>query len=223
MKLRDRFFSRLGVQNVAMIKISAPIKTHWAEKHHLNFEELMSAGEYKEKHRQDMIKWSEEIRNNNYGYFCEAAVKMFKVDVMKCQHTCPIMESGHKGKHTGGGEFDLVLWIGLRHSSMVRALAHEKPIWIVSDIRRKTDLKWFRENYGSAVKTVRVVADDDVRRQRGWVFTTGIDDAETECNLDDETEWDWKIVNNDNEAETELGILSILTWVGSISCAQDVS
>ncbi|XP_069694888.1 phosphomevalonate kinase isoform X2 [Periplaneta americana] len=162
-----------------MIKISAPIKTHWAEKHHLNFEELMSAGEYKEKHRQDMIKWSEEIRNNNYGYFCEAAVKMFK--------------------------------------------AHEKPIWIVSDIRRKTDLKWFRENYGSAVKTVRVVADDDVRRQRGWVFTTGIDDAETECNLDEETEWDWKIVNNDNEAETELGMLSILTWVGSISCAQDVS
>ncbi|XP_069694887.1 phosphomevalonate kinase isoform X1 [Periplaneta americana] len=177
--LTDKIHERLGVQNVAMIKISAPIKTHWAEKHHLNFEELMSAGEYKEKHRQDMIKWSEEIRNNNYGYFCEAAVKMFK--------------------------------------------AHEKPIWIVSDIRRKTDLKWFRENYGSAVKTVRVVADDDVRRQRGWVFTTGIDDAETECNLDEETEWDWKIVNNDNEAETELGMLSILTWVGSISCAQDVS
>ncbi|XP_069694889.1 phosphomevalonate kinase isoform X3 [Periplaneta americana] len=127
--LTDKIHERLGVQNVAMIKISAPIKTHWAEKHHLNFEELMSAGEYKEKHRQDMIKWSEEIRNNNYGYFCEAAVKMFK----------------------------------------------------------------------------------------------GIDDAETECNLDEETEWDWKIVNNDNEAETELGMLSILTWVGSISCAQDVS
>jgi hypothetical protein len=51
--------------------------------------------------------------------------------------------------------------------------AHEKPIWIVSDTRRRSDLKWFKENYGTAVKTVRVLADDDVRRQRGWVFTTG--------------------------------------------------
>jgi phosphomevalonate kinase len=69
--------SRLGIQNTAMIKISAPIKTHWAEKHDLDFEELMSAGEYKEKHRQDMIKWSEQIRQKNYGYFCQAAVEMF--------------------------------------------------------------------------------------------------------------------------------------------------
>jgi phosphomevalonate kinase len=68
---------RLGTDNVAMIKISAPIKTHWAQKHDLNFDELMSAGEYKEKHRQDMIKWSEEIRKKDYGYFCKAAVEMF--------------------------------------------------------------------------------------------------------------------------------------------------
>jgi len=52
-------------------------------------------------------------------------------------------------------------------------VAHQKPIWIVSDTRRQTDLKWFKENYGTAVKTVRVLADDDVRRQRGWVFTPG--------------------------------------------------
>lgn len=60
-----------------MIKISAPIKTHWAEKHDLNFEELMGAGKYKENHRQDMIKWSEDIRRKDYGYFCQAAVEMF--------------------------------------------------------------------------------------------------------------------------------------------------
>jgi len=52
-------------------------------------------------------------------------------------------------------------------------VAHKKPVWIVSDTRRQTDLKWFKENYGTAVKTVRVLADDDVRRQRGWVFTPG--------------------------------------------------
>jgi len=68
--------SRLGTDNATLIKISAPIKSHWAEKHDLNFEELMSAGEYKEAHRQDMIKWSEEIRQKDYGYFCQAAVEL---------------------------------------------------------------------------------------------------------------------------------------------------
>jgi phosphomevalonate kinase len=69
--------SRLGTDTATLIKISAPIKSHWAEKHGLNFEELMSAGEYKEAHRQDMINWSEEIRQKDYGYFCQAAVEMF--------------------------------------------------------------------------------------------------------------------------------------------------
>jgi len=47
------------------------------------------------------------------------------------------------------------------------------PVWIVSDARRRTDLQWFRENFGTVVKTVRVVAEDDVRIQRGWQFTAG--------------------------------------------------
>jgi phosphomevalonate kinase len=154
-----------------LIKISAPIKSHWAEKHGLNFGELMSAGEYKEAHRQDMIKWSEQIRQKDYGYFCQAAVEMF--------------------------------------------IAHKKPVWIVSDTRRQTDLKWFKENYGTAVKTVRVLADDDVRRRRGWVFTPGVDDADTECALDEVTEWDWRIVNNGSESELEDEMQNILLWVNS--------
>ncbi|KDR07077.1 phosphomevalonate kinase [Zootermopsis nevadensis] len=169
--ITDRIFDRLGKDNAAMIKISAPIKTHWAEKHDLNFEELMGTGEYKEKHRQDMIKWSEDIRQKDCGYFCQAAVEMFN--------------------------------------------AHEKPVWIVSDTRRRSDLKWFKENYGNAVKTVRVLADDDVRTQRGWVFTTGIDDAETECDLDGLTDWDWSILNNGSEPELENGMQNIVSWVNS--------
>ncbi|XP_023726787.1 phosphomevalonate kinase [Cryptotermes secundus] len=170
--ITDRLFDRLGTNNTTMIKISAPIKTHWAETHDLDFEELMSAGKYKEEHRQDMIKWSEQIRQKDYGYFCQAAVEMFN--------------------------------------------AYEKPIWIVSDTRRRSDLKWFKENYDIAVKTVRVLADDDVRRQRGWVFTAGVDDAETECDLDGVTDWDWTIMNNGNERELQAGMQSILSWVGDI-------
>ncbi|XP_047121831.1 uncharacterized protein LOC124805348 isoform X2 [Schistocerca piceifrons] len=48
-------------------------------------------------------------------------------------------------------------------------------VWIVSDTRRLSDLKWFLDNCGgpSVVHTVRVVADDAVRKQRGWMYTPG--------------------------------------------------
>ena len=45
-----------------IIRISGPLKRCYAENHGLDFETLLSAGAYKEKHRRDMIKWSEEIR-----------------------------------------------------------------------------------------------------------------------------------------------------------------
>ena len=49
----------------------------------------------------------------------------------------------------------------------------EKPIWLISDARRKTDIAYFIKHYGDRVKNVRVEAMEDVRRARGWVFTKG--------------------------------------------------
>ena len=40
------------------------------QEHNLDYEELLSAGPYKEKHRLDMIRWGEERRNTDPGYFC---------------------------------------------------------------------------------------------------------------------------------------------------------
>ena len=37
----------------------------------------MPAGSYKEQHRLAMIKWSEEIRNADYTYFCKAAIEKY--------------------------------------------------------------------------------------------------------------------------------------------------
>ncbi|PSN42693.1 Phosphomevalonate kinase [Blattella germanica] len=170
--ITDKIMERISTENAVMIKISAPIKSYWADKHGLCLNELMGTGEYKEKHRQDMVTWSEEVRRKDYGYFCEAAVKMFQAQV--------------------------------------------KPIWIISDTRRRTDLKWFKEKYGSVVKTIRVTADEEVRKKRGWIFTPGVDDAETECDLDEVTEWDWSIENNGTESELEENIKDILKWIDSI-------
>lgn len=68
----------MGPSESVIIKISGPIKNHWAQTLNLDLDKLMSDGEYKEKYRSDMIKWSEDIRKQDYGYFCRAAVEMYK-------------------------------------------------------------------------------------------------------------------------------------------------
>lgn len=63
---------RLG-DRCEVIKISRPIKSHWAKEKNLNLNELLSDSEYKEQFRLDMIKWSDVVRSADYGYFCRIA------------------------------------------------------------------------------------------------------------------------------------------------------
>lgn len=44
---------------------------------------------------------------------------------------------------------------------------------MVSDTRRLSDVEWFRDVYGDVVQTVRVVATEETRKRRNWVFVTG--------------------------------------------------
>ncbi|CAK1542098.1 unnamed protein product [Leptosia nina] len=78
--------------------------------------------------------------------------------------------------------------------------AKDKPIWIVSDIRRKTDVRWFKETYGNHIRTIRLIADEETRIERGYQFKPGVDDVASECDLDDYEEWDL-IINNGKDGE----------------------
>ncbi|CAG9116854.1 unnamed protein product [Plutella xylostella] len=147
-----------------VIKISQPIKSHWAKEKNLNLNELLSDGEYKELYRIEMIKWSDEMRDQDYGCFCRVA----------CQN------------------------------------AADKPIWIVSDIRRKTDILWFKENYGDLIRSIRISADLETRKKRGFQFTSGVDDVTSECDLDDYTDWDLVINNGKGRQQLEEQLGSIL-------------
>jgi len=49
----------------------------------------------------------------------------------------------------------------------------EKPVWIISDARRRTDVLYFEESYRCRVLKVRVVATEEARQLRGWIFTSG--------------------------------------------------
>lgn len=94
-------------------------------------------------------------------------------------------------------------------------VAEAKPVWIVSDIRRKTDIKWFVNSYGDKIKTIRVEVDQSTREKRGWIFAKGVDDVASECNLDDFEYWDLKIRNN-NEDDLYNGIDKIITIINSV-------
>ena len=86
--------------------------------------------------------------------------------------------------------------------------ASSKPILIISDARRPGDVAFFLENVPRVI-TVRVEASQDTRRARGWVFASGVDDAESECGLDAYEPWDVVLKNDDGfDLHEHLGLLT---------------
>jgi phosphomevalonate kinase len=69
-------------------------------------------------------------------------------------------------------------------------------IIIVTDCRRPSDLNFFRNEFGNAAVFIRIDASLEIRNKRGFTFVEGIDDAETECALDNFTEWQFNVYNN---------------------------
>ena len=54
--------------------------------------------------------------------------------------------------------------------SRISSLIFSFPTWLVSDCRRETDVQYFRETYGSVVKTVRITASDQARSRKKFYF-----------------------------------------------------
>ncbi|GFT12501.1 phosphomevalonate kinase [Nephila pilipes] len=92
--------------------------------------------------------------------------------------------------------------------------ATSKEIWIVSDARRETDIEFFLSRYPNETLIVRINASDSVRKRRGWNYTKGIDDCESECGLDTYKNWNFQILNDDNEQMSE-GLNKLLQSLNS--------
>ncbi|CAF2402520.1 unnamed protein product [Rotaria sp. Silwood2] len=73
------------------------------------------------------------------------------------------------------------------------------PIWIICDIRRYTDIDFFQKYFPNCLLLVRIEASIDTRKKRGWIFTSNIDDSESECQLDKNVEWSFVFSNNDSD------------------------
>uniref|UniRef100_A0A3Q4B8J0 Phosphomevalonate kinase n=1 Tax=Mola mola TaxID=94237 RepID=A0A3Q4B8J0_MOLML len=85
-----------------------------------------------------------------------------------------------------------------------------QPVWVVSDARRSSDLQWFRSEFPRQTQTVRVRSSENTRRQRGWSFTAGVDDAESECGLDSGVDFDWILTNEADAPSLEEQLRPIL-------------
>jgi len=139
-----------------IVHLSAPIKRAYASEHHLDYELLMSDGEYKEHHRAAMVDWSERVRANDADYFCRLAVPSSPSD---------------------------------NHPT--------RTVLSVADYRRPSDLAYFTRHFTTShIFRLRIHATDVVRRERGFVYTIGIDDCATECALDDYTDWHMTFENS---------------------------
>lgn len=86
----------------------------------------------------------------------------------------------------------------------------------MSDVRRITDIKWFKETYKDIVRTIRINADDDTRSSRGYVFKAGIDDGPSECDLDDYKRWDLIINNGEGRNSLEEQLASVLRMLSAL-------
>jgi len=87
------------------------------------------------------------------------------------------------------------------------------PVWICADLRHSKDRQWFFEHYKDQIKTVKATADQEIRMQRGWKFTPGVDDGPSECDSDNWHEWDL-VVENHGKAEDLNRYLEIVHgWI----------
>ena len=143
------------------MRISAPIKRQFTEKHNLDFEKSLTASDYKENFRLQMIQWSESVRKSDPDVFLRQDIE---------------------DKN-----------------------AKDVPVWILADARRMTDVKFFQKpEFESVTKHfIRIKAEDEIREKRGYIFTPGVDDVESECGLDDFTDWTL-VINNDDLSDTEI-------------------
>lgn len=73
--ITDRLQESLSGDTCAILRLSGPLKKQFAQERGLDFQRLLDASEYKETYRAAMIRWGEEKRNSDPGFFCRLIVE----------------------------------------------------------------------------------------------------------------------------------------------------
>uniref|UniRef100_A0A8C8LV44 Phosphomevalonate kinase n=1 Tax=Oncorhynchus tshawytscha TaxID=74940 RepID=A0A8C8LV44_ONCTS len=104
----DLIHKRLGPDVCCILRISGPLKQQYAQ---VGLEELLGAGEYKEKYCADMIQWGEKQREKDPGFFCRVAIKAAHQPIWwfwreyPSQSRCVRVEDSEETRRERGWEF----------------------------------------------------------------------------------------------------------------------
>jgi len=79
--LKENFEKLCPEFSIEEVRLSAPLKQTYAEENNLDFERLLSADSYKEEHREKMIKFGEEKRDKDSGFWCRASTSKSQASV----------------------------------------------------------------------------------------------------------------------------------------------
>lgn len=203
----DLLVSRLD-PHATIGRLSAPLKKGYAEEHGINYEELLTAGPFKEQHRLKMIAWGEARRKSDPGFFARrmindicstsAARILIVSDARRPSDLAFFRDAARASAKTAAtvafagcdGNITSGSGAGGCGARTVATTNHSKT----SNVPALE---------GTTLLTVRVEASLESRAGRGWKFTAGVDDVASECGLDDVADWDF-VLHNDDRGATEL-------------------
>ncbi|THD18251.1 Phosphomevalonate kinase [Fasciola hepatica] len=156
---------------------------------------------------------SDELRKRSFSHVVIHLSYPIKRQYAKL-HGLDFSELSSSGPYKEIYRKDMVRWSEQKKTNDLHVFAREAvqifldpvhyttDVVILADARRPYDLNYFIDLWDrSRCIIARVIASEATRKKRGWIFTTGVDDAETECALDGFPDWDL-IIHNDSDVES---------------------
>lgn len=81
--LADSIVDGLGVHNCIIVRLALPVKQYFCAKYNMNLAKLLTASNYKETIRREMIQWDKEQRDQDPGIFCRTITSEAKLSEKK--------------------------------------------------------------------------------------------------------------------------------------------
>lgn len=76
--LTNELIKMLPENSTVILRLSGPLKKEYADENKLDFSRLLDASEYKENFRAAMVRWGEQKRNEDPGFFCRLAINEYQ-------------------------------------------------------------------------------------------------------------------------------------------------
>ncbi len=150
--------------------------------------------------------WGETCKSLVFNTMCGGRLvnPLYLIQAIKQDHGLDLAKLMDSSVYKEKYRQDMITWGEMMRDKDPAYFCHlategaDKPVWLVCDARRPSDMSYFKSKYEGGTLCVRVVASDGVRVGRGWEFTPGVDDAPSECALDN-YQVDMTIVNDDGD------------------------